>query len=109
MTRDEHKAITAQLLGMIAPDHQADASALLTQLGEDYETTLTASEASATQVANLTTANEKLREVNTNLFLKVGTPAPKPNDNHNTNTPEKDDGGDKLTFEALFNEKGELI
>lgn len=105
MTRDEHKAAIQKLLGMVAPDHQAAASEMLTQLSEDYEQTLTTSEQAAANVQTLTANNETLREVNARLFLKVGS-VEKPKDKP---TPEPDKPcGEIPTFESLFNEKGEL-
>ncbi|MBQ8169057.1 hypothetical protein IJZ97_06555 [bacterium] len=109
MTRDEHKGIVNRLLGMVAADNQATASELLTQLTDDYEQTLTASEGFEANVKTLTENNETLRAVNAKLFLRVGESDPtkkKPDE------PGKggNDGDDKkLTFDALFNEKGELI
>lgn len=106
MTRDEHKTITDQLLQMVAPEQQAAASGLLVQLVDDYGTTLDSlSEATAT-ADKLTENNEALRKVNADLFLKVGHTIPnKPEDKPN----EGQDDESKLTYEALFNEKGELI
>ena len=102
MTRDEHKKAVAKLLGMVSAEHQADASELLTTLSEDYEETLTTSETSATRVSELTAKNEKLRQVNTELFLKVGTPQKQKEDvKEESNIPD-------ITFDSLFNEKGEL-
>lgn len=105
MTREEHKKAIEKLLGMVSADHQADASELLTTLSEDYETTLTTSETVASENANLKTNVEKLRKVNTDLFLKVGTPTkPKAEETEKTDADIPD-----LTFDKLFNEKGELI
>lgn len=106
MTRDEHKAITDQLLQMVTPEQQAAASGLLVQLVDDYGATLdTLSEASAT-ADRLTENNEALRKVNADLFLKVGHTIP----NKPEETPNEGQGEEsKLTYEALFNEKGELI
>ena len=107
MTRDEHKQAIQKLFGMIAQDHSADASEILTNLSEDYEQTLTASETASANVAQLTEKNEKLREVNANLFLKVGVgeaPTKNQEETKQTNTEDK-----PLPFSDLFNEKGELI
>lgn len=108
MTRDEHKNIVNQLLGMATPEQQAAASELLTQLTDDYEQTLTNCETLTTNNATLTDNNEKLRKVNADLFLKVGTTN---KETHKETDPGQGDGGNEnqLTFEALFNEKGELI
>lgn len=108
MTRDEHKNIVNQLLGMVGADNQASASDLLTQLTDDYNTTLDSLDTANTNVTQLTENNERLRDVNAKLFLKVGEV---PKGNPNKTTEKGNDGGDdkKLTFEALFNEKGDLI
>lgn len=51
--------------------------------------------------ANLTSENKKIKEANMALFLKVGQqPEPKPNP--------KPEENKTLSFENLFNEKGEL-
>ena len=106
MERTEHKNITAQLLGMVAPDNQATASELLTRLTEDYEQVMTEGEQAAATVATLTANNETLRQVNAKLFLKVGEVGgnPKP-----TDTPKDEPGEPPLSFDALFNEKGDLL
>ena len=112
MTREEHKAIIQQMLGFVTPENQANASQLLTQLSDDYEQTLTANETLTTTNADLTTRNERLREVNSELFMKVGT-TKKENENppNNQNNGGEGSGNEdpELTFEQLFNEKGELL
>lgn len=109
MTRDEHRQAIQSLLGMVSADHQAAASEILTNLSDDYEQTLTASEQSANSVAELTRNNETLRSVNAKLFLRVG-------ETDKTAHKEQDETGDHgmsddkpLPFSDLFNEKGELI
>lgn len=106
MERTEHKNIISQLLGMVAADHQATASELLTQLSEDYDQVMTASEQATENVATLTANNETLRQVNAKLFLKVGSIDNDPKPNPNTD-PKPDEPA--LTFDGLFNEKGELL
>jgi hypothetical protein len=105
MTRDEHKQIVNRLLGMVAPDHQANASELLTNLSEDYEQTLTASETATTRVEELTKNNETLRDVNAKLFLKVGSVPNEPQPSEPKTEPERT----PISIDSLFNEKGELI
>lgn len=111
MKREDHKAKLTALLGLATPENQARASELLTELSDDYEEVLTASENNANQVATLTANNETLRDVNAKLFLKVGatdktTVHTDKGDNGNEN---KGDGSDSITFDKLFNEKGELM
>ena len=81
-------------------EDEATRRELLATLSEDggaiYDAFDTAEAARATAVAD----NEKLREANMKLFLRVGDhkePEPAPKEN----TPE-------LKYEDLFNEKGEL-
>ena len=104
MTRDEHRNAIQQLIGMVASEHQAAASELLTNLSEDYEATLTNFETSENTVRTLTANNETLRDVNAKLFLKVGSTNKEVQEEAHTE-PE----GKPLPFEELFNEKGELI
>lgn len=107
MTRDEHRQVINRLLGMVAADHQADASELLTNLSDDYEKTLTASESSATRITELEENNANLLKVNSKLFLRVGE-----TEKQVTHSEEPDKGEPEvkpLPFADLFNEKGELI
>lgn len=107
MKRDEHKNLINEMLGLVSADHQARASEILTSLSEDYETVLTESEGNATRVSELTANNETLRAVNAKLFLKVGeVPNTPPN---NPTPPTEDPDKPTITFESLFNDKGELI
>lgn len=105
MTEQEHKNIITQVMGFIHPDHQADASELLTSLSEDYQNQLREASEASEKVTQLTENNEKLRKVNADLFLKVGAPTDTGKDKQGA-----DGNNDDLPeFEALFNEKGELI
>lgn len=107
MTRDEHKNIVTQLLGMVTAENQANASQFLTQLSEDYEATLTATETLQGQHETLQKNFETLRNVNSELFLKVGaTKVATHIEPEKRDEPSELDG---LTFEKLFNEKGELL
>lgn len=107
MTRDEHRRLVNEMLGLVGADHQARASELLTTLSDDYESVLTESEGHATRVSELTANNETLRAVNAKLFLKVGEV---PNTPPNDPTPPSDEPDTpKITFESLFNDKGELM
>ena len=106
MTRDEHKQIVNQMLGLVSAENQATASELLTKLTDDYEETLTSNETLTSTNATLTANNEKLRSVNADLFLKVGV-TKKENKEGKKEQEETEDK--KLSFDELFNEKGELI
>lgn len=105
MTRDEHKALTVELLQIAGTENQARVSEILTNLSDDYEETLTSLETSETNVSELTKNNEALRKVNADLFLKVGNSIPNPK----TEPPGDDTPPEVKTFDSLFNEKGELI
>lgn len=75
---------------------------LLTQLSEeaskDYDNLAKLTETNAT----LLNDNETLRSANMKLFLRVGETKGETNNEANTNNDEE------LTYEKLFNEKGEL-
>lgn len=107
MKRDEHKGIITQLLGMVANEHQARASEMLTNLSDDYEQVLTASEQASANVETLTKNNETLREVNAKLFLRVGET--EKSITKQDETIDKQEETKPLSFESLFNEKGDLI
>lgn len=109
MTREEHKQIIQKMLGMVTPENQANASELLTQLSDDYEQTLTASETLTANNATLTANNEKLRQVNADLFLKVGTTNKETHNNNNQASNGQEQPETEMKFESLFNEKGELL
>lgn len=114
-TRDEHKTALNNLLGMIAPDRQGEASAILTDLSDNYEQTVTESENNASRVSELTKNNETLRKVNADLFLKVGQTHNETRNNPPTPTQNQTvpSGGEppkpEMTFDKLFNEKGDLM
>lgn len=109
MTRDEHKQIIQKMLGLVTPENQANASELLTQLSDDYEQTLTASETLTKNNETLTANNEKLRQVNADLFLKVGTTNKENNNENKEGQNDNEQEEINLTFDGLFNEKGELL
>ena len=107
MKREEHNEITKKLYAMVTPENQASASELLTQLTNDYEETTTKMETASAEHEKLKNNFEHLRQVNADLFLKVGV-------SHNTpeNVTENNDNIEEIEndikIEDLFNEKGEL-
>lgn len=108
MDRQQHTSIIQQLRGLVSEENQATATQLLTQLSDDYDETLTASETLTTANADLTARNERLREVNSELFMKVGTS--KENKGGNNQEQENKEGQEnELTFDKLFDEKGDLL
>lgn len=106
MNRDDIKNAMREMLGLAAPEHQARMSDLLSNLTDEFESILTESENAANRVQELTENNETLRSVNAKLFLKVGTTD---RENHNEQPAEQPIEENKITYENLFNEKGELI
>ncbi len=105
MDRNEHQGILDQLLTMVTPENQANASELLVQLADGFNGVFTSNEDLTATNEKLTTDNERLRKVNTDLFLKVG----EPNKDEKTPTQKKiEQEENKLPFEDLFNEKGDL-
>lgn len=108
MKREDHKTKLNELLKLVTPENQASATEILTGLSEDYEQVLTESETAASRVSELTANNETLRAVNAKLFLKVGaTDKETPHPETEQQTPVESEN--KITFDNLFNEKGELL
>ena len=106
MERTEHTNLIQSLGNMINPDNQAEATAILTQLSEDYGVVLDENANFKSSNEELTNKNDELRKANADLFLKVGNT----NTNNKKSMDEKETKGDEIpTFESLFNEKGELI
>lgn len=107
MNREEHKQRMNELLGLATPENQARMSEILAGLSEDYEQVLTESETATNRVSELAANNEMLRDVNAKLFLKVG--ATDKQTLHTETKSEENQGENEITFDNLFNEKGELI
>lgn len=107
MTREEHKQAITQLMGMIASEHQADASTLLTNISDGFEQVFTSSENNANDVKKLTDDCENLRKANMKLFLRVGETEKEVHGK--VEQPETKSEDKPLPFSDLFNEKGELI
>lgn len=107
MKREEHNTIVTELLGLVTADGQARASELLETLRTDYDETLAASERAAADLVKANETVEKFRSVNTKFFLQLE----QQDKEHNFNNEEqhKEQEEDKpLSFNDLFNEKGEL-
>ena len=98
MTREE---LTARIQAIGTCESETDRLELLSQLeeeaGADYDR-LTNLETNNNQ---LTSDNEKLREANMKLFLRIGDKKP-PKDDHEEEKPKE------MKFEDLFNDKGEI-
>ncbi len=108
LSREQFNARMGEVLGMATPETHARMSEILTELTGEFDHALTESENAATKVQNLTKDNETLRKVNTDLFLKVGTPTKGSPDNVEP-PKEEPDPSETLTYDKLFNEKGELL
>lgn len=106
MNRADFQTAIELLLEMIQPERQADASEMLTSLSEGFNTVLDANETIQGENAQFKADNERLRKVNTDLFLKVGAEN-KSDYKHNEPPTGKDE--DIPSYDTLFNEKGELI
>ena len=106
LTREQFRQKMNTLLSFATPDNQANASELLTELSDEFDDVMTQSETATNRVQELTENNERLRKVNTDLFLKVGTPAKDTDTPPDTGTDTKTD---PVSFESLFNEKGDLM
>ena len=107
MTRDEMRQHITEIMGCATPEKQARVSELLTELSEGFETLLSEGEQHQNQITELTNNNETLRTVNAKLFLKVG--ATERETHVNEPTPVEPPVENKITFDQLFNEKGELL
>ena len=95
--------ITNQLREMVGEDNVANATTLLTEIIEDNQSMLNEHEKLSNSNADLVARNGELRKANSDLFMKVGgKPA---NDDISNN--DKQEVDEKLTFDGLFNEKGE--
>ena len=104
MTRQEHKTAINSILALVGAENQAAASELLTSISDGFEQVITDLETANANVTTLTDNNEKLRAVNSKLFLRVGEivqdkPATEPNE---PTQPEK------IEFNSLFDDKGGL-
>ena len=101
MTRAEHDEIINKI--QANPSDTAEVSLLLTELSKDYFIVSETAEKIEKANQELKLANEKLRSTNMQLFLERGnTPPPK------SNTTEPTFAESEISFENLFNEKGEL-
>lgn len=106
MTREELDALVQELMGYSSPDHQARTSEILTNISEGFQSVLNNSEQANKKVDELTIKNETLRKVNTDLFLKTGT---KTEPKKDPEPPTQSEPNEPVSFDTLFNDKGELI
>lgn len=99
MKPEEFKSKTDELL----QNHtdQAKVSTILAELIEDYEKETTEKATALKTAETLTGDNEKLRQANMTLFLKVGETKPAENKPNESNTIPK--------IESLFDKDGNLL
>ena len=107
MTLEQMKEAARELISMATPEQQARASELLTSISDGFEAVV--NERDTAQAAERTASdnNEKLRKANMDLFLRVANnpePGSEPSAASGSESEEN-----TLTYDALFNDKGELI
>lgn len=106
MKREKLKEYTKQII-----DNLSDISKvteILDEISTENDLSETEFESVSAKHDQLAEDNEKLREVNMKFFLKLGEKA----DVSTSKKQEEDDegnAGDDLSFDNLFDEKGELI
>ena len=108
-SREDFQTRMNTLLGLATPETQAQVSAILTEMSGEVDGIFARSADLTSTNERLTADNETLREVNTKLFLKVGEVPKGGNPNPEPQPPVGDEPDTTLTYENLFNEKGELM
>lgn len=98
MTREEFQTISSEILANLADTGAV--SEKLDKLRNGFNDEVTAKETATVQAAELTEKNNSLQAANMALYLKTG-------EKTETNEDETDDV-ETVTFDELFDEKGEL-
>lgn len=112
MTIEEHKNIITEIATNL--NDQAKVTTLLADLSKDYSEISSQLDVANTSVTDLTKTNEELRAANMKLFTQIGsseqpnTLLDEPNKDNPTSSGENTNENKELTYENLFNEKGEL-
>ncbi len=100
MDKEKHLSIVHQIRGSLSDEGKV--SELLTEIADDYGKVTTDLTTAQQELQRVKEANDRLKEQNMNLFLKIGgnpeTPPP----------PKDDDEGKRRDFNSLFDEKGRL-
>lgn len=100
MEKDKHLQIVHQIRGSLSDEGKV--SELLTEIADDYGKVISDLTVAQQETQRLKEANERLKEQNMNLFLKIGgNPAPAPK-------PDEDPEDKRRDFNSLFDEKGRL-
>lgn len=100
MTYEEHTELIQQIRTNL--EDEGKVSNLLAQLSDDYQETLSNLNDATRTSEELTQANEKLREANLDLFLKVGSKKEEPENKL------KEEDEEIKSFDDLFDDKGML-
>lgn len=98
MKPEEFKAKATEILGNLSD--QAKVSTLLAELTDDYDKEVVEKTTALTTAEKLTADNEKLRQANMSLFLKVGEQKPEDTKKAVEDTTPK--------YEDLFDAEGNL-
>ena len=112
MTIEEHKNIITEIATNL--NDQAKVTTLLADLSKDYSEISSKLDTANTSVTDLTKTNEELRAANMKLFTQIGsskqpsTVLDESNKDNPTSESENTNDNKELTYENLFNEKGEL-
>lgn len=105
MTLDEHTNLIRDIRTNL--NDEGKVSELLAQISDGFSTALSERSQMEEQLNNIKTANESLRDANMKLFLRVGKSVAE--DDESKEKKKDSENENKLSFEKLFNEKGELI
>ena len=97
MKPEDFKQKASEILANLSD--QAKVSEILTELTETYDNETTIKTTALSTAEKLNADNEKLRQANMNLFLKVGEQAPKEEKQKQDTTPK---------YADLFTENGDL-
>lgn len=100
MEKEKHLSIVHQIRGSLADEGKV--SELLTEIADDYGKVTSDLTLAQQEAARLKEANERLKEQNMSLFLKIGGNPIEPDNG------KKDPEPQRLGFETLFDEKGKL-
>ena len=103
MTLDEHTQLIRDIRTNLGDEGKI--SELLAQISDGFSVALSERSAMETELNNTKAANESLREANMKLFLRVGKSVADDSESKK----EESKSEEKLSFDKLFNSKGELI
>ena len=104
MTREEFNTKSVELLGAVSAEKPdtGKISEMVEEMREGFNKEVTRAETAENSAADLKTKNESLQAANMNLFLKSGQLIKETEEKKIEKQPEK------IDFDSLFDEKGEL-